>query len=59
MTAELAARWGESVEAMAKRFQASPRPQEPAEIGAAVVFLARMRSITGQALNVDGGSVFS
>jgi meso-butanediol dehydrogenase/(S,S)-butanediol dehydrogenase/diacetyl reductase len=59
MTAELAERWGESVDAMAARFQASSRPQDPAEIGAAVVFLACMPSITGQALNVDGGSVFS
>lgn len=59
MTAALAAGWGESIEAMAGRFQANPRPQEPAEIGEAVIFLARMRAITGQALNVDGGSVFS
>lgn len=59
MTAALAAGWEETIEAMAGRFQANPRPQEPAEIGAAVVFLARTRAITGQALNVDGGSVFS
>lgn len=59
MTAALAAGWGESIEAMAGRFQANPRPQEPADIGEAVAFLARMRAITGQALNVDGGSVFS
>lgn len=59
MTAELAEQWGESVDAMAARFQASSHPQDPAEIGAAVVFLACMPSITGQALNVDGGSVFS
>jgi meso-butanediol dehydrogenase/(S,S)-butanediol dehydrogenase/diacetyl reductase len=59
MTEELARQWGESVDEMAKRFQAAPRPQEPSEVAAAVVFLARMPSITGQALNVDGGSVFS
>jgi meso-butanediol dehydrogenase/(S,S)-butanediol dehydrogenase/diacetyl reductase len=59
MTTELAGHWGESVEAMAKRFQATPRPQEPRDIADAVVFLASMPSITGQALNVDGGAVFS
>lgn len=37
------------------------RPQMPEDIGNAVVFLAsdEARQITGQALNVDGGAVFS
>jgi NAD(P)-dependent dehydrogenase (short-subunit alcohol dehydrogenase family) len=37
------------------------RPQAPKDIGNAVVFLASSEAdqITGQALNVDGGSVFS
>lgn len=59
MTRALADQWGESVAGMAARFQASPRTQDPGDIGRAVVFLARQPSITGQALNVDGGSVFS
>lgn len=59
MMKRLAAEWGESVEAVASRFQAAPSPQAPEEIAAAVVFLARSPTITGQALNVDGGSVFN
>jgi len=37
------------------------RPQTPEDIGNAVVFLAsdEAREITGQALNVDGGAIFS
>jgi NAD(P)-dependent dehydrogenase (short-subunit alcohol dehydrogenase family) len=37
------------------------RPQTPEDIGNAVVFLAsdEAREITGQALNIDGGAVFS
>ena len=34
------------------------RPQEPEEIAAAVAFVHRCRSVTGQALNIDGGTVF-
>ncbi|MGH2866253.1 MAG: SDR family NAD(P)-dependent oxidoreductase, partial [Solirubrobacteraceae bacterium] len=30
-------------------------PQEPRDIGEAVVFLAAARNVTGQSLNVDGG----
>jgi meso-butanediol dehydrogenase/(S,S)-butanediol dehydrogenase/diacetyl reductase len=59
MMRELARRWDDSVEGVAARSQALPRPQEPAEVAAAVLFLASMPSITGQALNVDGGSVLS
>jgi NAD(P)-dependent dehydrogenase (short-subunit alcohol dehydrogenase family) len=37
------------------------RPQTPEDIGNAVVFLAseEAREITGQALNIDGGAIFS
>lgn len=34
------------------------RPQTPTEIAQAISFLHRARSITGQAINVDGGTVF-
>lgn len=47
-----------SVEEEVADLQLLPFPQTPREIGAAVVFLASMPSITGQALNVDGGCVF-
>ncbi len=40
------------------QLQLVKRPQEPDEIAAAVVFLHRCRSVTGQAINVDGGTVF-
>jgi meso-butanediol dehydrogenase/(S,S)-butanediol dehydrogenase/diacetyl reductase len=59
MMRELAGSWGESVERVAARVQAQGRPQQPEEIGDAVVFLACMPAITGQALNVDGGAVFN
>jgi NAD(P)-dependent dehydrogenase (short-subunit alcohol dehydrogenase family) len=32
------------------------RPQTPEDIGEAVVFLCRAENITGEALNVSGGS---
>jgi meso-butanediol dehydrogenase/(S,S)-butanediol dehydrogenase/diacetyl reductase len=37
------------------------RPQTPEDIGNAVVFLAseEAKEITGQALNIDGGAIFS
>lgn len=34
------------------------RPQTPAEIAQTIAFLHQARSITGQAINVDGGTVF-
>lgn len=42
-----------------KELQLIQRPQTPEEIGRAAVFLATMPSITGQAVNVDGGCIFS
>jgi meso-butanediol dehydrogenase/(S,S)-butanediol dehydrogenase/diacetyl reductase len=58
MMRDLAKAWGSTVELVASRYQLIKRPQEPREIGHAVVFLATAPSITGQAINVDGGSVF-
>ncbi len=38
--------------------QAIDRPQTPIDIAGAIAFLHQARSITGQAINVDGGTVF-
>jgi meso-butanediol dehydrogenase/(S,S)-butanediol dehydrogenase/diacetyl reductase len=58
MIADVAAAWQTSAEAMVNDWQLIKRPQEAREIGAAVVFLAVMTSMTGQSINVDGGSIF-
>jgi len=58
MIADVGAAWDMSTEQMVNDWQLIKRPQEAREIGAAVVFLAVMTSMTGQAINVDGGSVF-
>ena len=58
MIDDVSAAWGQSPEQIASDLQLIKRPQHPREIGAAVVFLAAMPSITGQAVNVDGGTVF-
>jgi meso-butanediol dehydrogenase / (S,S)-butanediol dehydrogenase / diacetyl reductase len=58
MMRDLADRWGDSVHAVAARFQAQARPQSVTEIGQAVIYLACSPAVTGQALNVDGGAVF-
>jgi NAD(P)-dependent dehydrogenase (short-subunit alcohol dehydrogenase family) len=52
------AAWQTSADAMAAQWQLIKRPQDAGEIGAAVVFLSLMPSMTGQSINVDGGSVF-
>ena len=54
----LAQGWRTTVDSMLTD-QAIPRPQTPDEIAATVVFLHRNRSVTGQSLNVDGGTVFN
>lgn len=54
----LAAGWSSSVEQMLEP-QAVRRPQTPDEIADAIAFLHRNRSVTGQAVNVDGGTVFN
>jgi meso-butanediol dehydrogenase/(S,S)-butanediol dehydrogenase/diacetyl reductase len=58
MIDQVAAAWERSPEQIVADFQLIKRAQDPREIGAAVVFLAVMPSITGQAINVDGGTVF-
>jgi meso-butanediol dehydrogenase/(S,S)-butanediol dehydrogenase/diacetyl reductase len=55
----LAQHWHTSVKALTQDGQLIKVPQDASEIGAAVVFLATMPSITGQSINVDGGSVFN
>jgi len=44
---------------LADRDQIIKRPVTAEEVASAVVFLASMPIITGQALNVDGGLVLS
>ncbi len=58
MIISLGQSWGESVEEMLQA-QAIRRPQTAEEIAAAISFLHRSRSVTGQAINVDGGTVFN
>lgn len=58
MIEALAAGWSSSVEQMLEP-QAIRRPQTPDEIADAIAFLHRNRSVTGQAVNVDGGTVFN
>ncbi|MCY7288564.1 MAG: SDR family oxidoreductase [Cryobacterium sp.] len=58
MLAELAEAWHTSVDGLAAR-QVVTRPQTPGEIADTVVYLHRCRSITGQSINVDGGTIFS
>lgn len=58
MSLDYAAASGRSIEEVVSEFQLLPFPQEPSEIARAVTFLALSPSITGQALNIDGGSVF-
>jgi meso-butanediol dehydrogenase / (S,S)-butanediol dehydrogenase / diacetyl reductase len=58
MIADVGAAWDMSTEQMVAEWQLIKRPQQAREIGAAVVFLTVMTSMTGQSINVDGGSVF-
>jgi meso-butanediol dehydrogenase/(S,S)-butanediol dehydrogenase/diacetyl reductase len=50
--------WNITAQEMAEQRQLVKRTQEAREIGAAVVFLASMPSMTGQSINVDGGGLF-
>lgn len=59
MGRRLAGEWGMTLAELAERDQVIKRPVRPEEIGDAAVFLAASQIITGQALNVDGGLVFS
>jgi 3-oxoacyl-[acyl-carrier protein] reductase len=56
--ADVAAPWKVTPQEMVEGGQLVKRLQEPREIGAAVVFLASMPSMTGQSINVDGGIGF-
>jgi NAD(P)-dependent dehydrogenase (short-subunit alcohol dehydrogenase family) len=38
--------------------QAIRRPQTPAEMAQAIVFMHRCRTLTGQSISVDGGTYF-
>ena len=58
MIDELAQGWNQEISDMVAQ-QLIPRPQRPDEIALAVSFLHRCRSMTGQAINVDGGTVFN
>ena len=58
MIADVGTAWHLTTEQMVTEWQLIKRPQEAREIGAAVVFLAIMTSMTGQSINVDGGSIF-
>jgi meso-butanediol dehydrogenase / (S,S)-butanediol dehydrogenase / diacetyl reductase len=58
MIGQVAAAWDSSAAGLAADLQLLKRPQDAREIGAAAVFLATMPSITGQAINVCGGTVF-
>lgn len=57
MIEDLAAGWDQSIDDMTT-VQAIRRPQTPDEIADTVAYLHRARSVTGQAINVDGGTVF-
>jgi meso-butanediol dehydrogenase / (S,S)-butanediol dehydrogenase / diacetyl reductase len=57
MIEELSSQWHVSVEAMLAQ-QAIRRPQSAEDIAMAIAFLHSSRSVTGQAINVDGGTVF-
>jgi meso-butanediol dehydrogenase/(S,S)-butanediol dehydrogenase/diacetyl reductase len=58
MIADAAAAWEIPADRMVSEWQLIKRAQHAREIGAAVVFLVVMTSMTGQSINVDGGSVF-
>jgi len=58
MIEQVTGAWNRTADELAEELQLIKTPQHPREIGAAVVFLAVMPSITGQAINVDGGTVF-
>lgn len=59
MGRKLADEWGMTLAELADRDQIIKRPVTAEEVASAVVFLASMPIITGQALNVDGGLVLS
>ena len=58
MIEEVASKWRMSIDDLLD-MQAIHRPQTPDDIALAIAFLHASRSVTGQAINVDGGTVFS
>ena len=54
---KLAADSGKSIK-MFQNKQLINSPQTPNDIAKSIMFLHSMRNITGQAINVDGGTVF-
>lgn len=58
MIEELSTQWQVSIEGMLAH-QAIRRPQSAEDIAMTIAFLHSNRSVTGQAINVDGGTVFS
>jgi meso-butanediol dehydrogenase/(S,S)-butanediol dehydrogenase/diacetyl reductase len=58
MIADVVEAWKTTTRELVERSQLVKRPQQAREIGAAVVFLASMPSMTGQSINVDGGGLF-
>ena len=59
MGRRLADEWGMSLAELAERDQIIKRTVRAEEVAAAVLFLATMPIVTGQALNIDGGLVLS
>lgn len=57
MIEDLSSQWHVPVEEMLAQ-QAIRRPQSEEDIAMAIAFLHASRSVTGQAINVDGGTVF-
>lgn len=57
MIEDLAKGWGVTIEQFLA-LQAIKRPQTPDEIADAIAFLHGCRAVTGQAINVDGGTYF-
>ncbi len=58
MIDQLADKWQMSIDDLLDT-QAIHRPQTPDDIALAIAFLHASRSVTGQAINVDGGTVFT
>lgn len=57
MIADVTKGWGATMDDLMK-IQLVKRPQTPDEIAQAVAFLHGCRSVTGQAINIDGGTYF-
>jgi meso-butanediol dehydrogenase / (S,S)-butanediol dehydrogenase / diacetyl reductase len=58
MIDQLADKWQMSIDDLLDS-QSIHRPQTPDDIALAIEFLHASRSVTGQAINVDGGTVFT